>query len=263
MTQEMWIAVIVFAVGLFFLAAAFFKQSGKMGINQPFAFMIGGVLAFAGIAGFYMQYDAIAGDADDGGTQNIINVETPGVTAELPSFTIAVANGTVEHAAGQSAGVTIPEDEESVTLALKTVGAGSNNFKNTNYTSINFTITPVAPVGATADSLATIYFESDYDMKWGGEPVLYESGGTYWANWTYAAGSDSASTIDYAGSMTMLMTESSYAEINYKLDSGTSDKFSAEINEIGDSGSWDVTFHNADWSWSQTVPVNWICVAVS
>jgi len=169
-------------------------------------------------------------------------------------FEIECTNGT---AINTEMTVEVAEDGKSCTFVIDANPGG--NIK-ANYSALNFSISPIPPDGSTADSLATIYFTTDYDMKFGGEHVLQETGGVYFANWTYRAGDNSQKTVDYASSMTMLMTETGWAEIDYKIDADQSDAFGEELDTVGEGGSWHITFHNSDWSWKETFTVNWIYI---
>jgi len=148
------------------------------------------------------------------------------------------------------------DDETILTIPLEITG--SNNLDG-NRSHSNFTLKPVAPSGAKSDELVTIYFSSDYLMKYGGEYVLEETGGIYFANWTYGVDGSASQTDDYEGSMSMLLTDTGWANITWRFDSGTADCFSEELDSIGDKVVWNVKFWT-DGGWSQTFNIEAIVI---
>jgi len=252
MTTEIIIGLGGLVLGLILLFGAVFrKQAGLKNLNPMWAGVIGTLLiVFGGIVGLLPMIP------EEGGT--VVNVDAPGVTLTQPTFSLDVTNGTT--GLGNTTTVQVNEDETMATVLLETCGSGGNQPLAGTHFGVNFTVAPIPPNGATADSLATVYFETDYLMKFNGEYILAESDGTYYANWSYAGGTSDEALKDYASQMTMLMTEVGYAEITYEMDSGSADRFSAELDTIGDTGSWDIVFHNEDWSWSETFTVTWILV---
>ena len=152
-------------------------------------------------------------------------------------------------------------DDAETTFTIPLEITGSNELDG-NKSSVNFTITPNYPLGAETTNLAECYFKTDYLMKYGGEYVLEENSGVYYANWTYASGTKDKQTEDYEAHTGMALTESGWANISYTYDSGTSDCFSAELDSIGDSISWHVTFFNADNTWSKIFTITLIVVEV-
>ena len=252
MTTEMWIGIIAFVAGLVLVFGAAFRKQAGWKINPVWSGVIGVILVvFGGATGILPMIP----EAEEVPPTNIINL--PGVTVPQPTFSIDVENGTVIGSATNRTKVSISDDEKSATLAF-TVDLSENEI-SAKFACVNFTVTPLPSAQATADSLATIYFETDYLMKYGGEYVLTETSDVYWANWSYSGGDSDDSTSDYDGSMTMLMTETGWCQIDYQLDDGT-DSFGEEVDSIGDSGSWTITLHNEDWSWSYPFTVNWICI---
>lgn len=249
MTTEMWLGFAAFIIGLVLIAGAAFRKQAGWKMNPVYSFVIGAVLVvFGGAIGVVPMFEGEALNVN-------VDVDAPGVTVEKPTFEIECKNGT---AIDKEMTVEVDEDDTGSTFIFD---ANPGGVINANYSALNFSITPVPPEGSTADSLATIYFETDYDMKFGGEYILQESGGVYFANWTYRSGDNTIKTADYSGSMTMLMTESAYAEIDYNINADETDAFGEELDTVGQGGSWDITFHNSDWSWSWTHTVNWIYIA--
>jgi len=238
MDPAMWVVILGVVIGII----AYVKYRSNLVPWAVAAIMIGGGL----FAPTYIN-DMFEAEA----------APSAGITASSIGFDIDVQNATIPGA--NLTKVSIADDEKSATFALSVIGDG-NEFTGENG-GVNFTFTPIPSVGATSEDLVTIYFETDYLMSYGGEDVLVESSGTYFANWTYAAGDNDQATADYKGTMSLIPTETAWCEIWYKLDGGN-DTFGEEVDAIGDSGNWHIYFHNADNSWQETFTVNWICVAV-
>jgi len=148
----------------------------------------------------------------------------------------------------------------TVPLNINEGGTASYEFV-TNFTAMNFTVTPIPPTGANADDLATIYFESDYNIKYNGEYVFVSDGNeeTFFVNWTRVGDTTDATSWDHSGQDTMLLTEDNTYQIAYRFQSGL-DHFCEEISTVGETCTWTITFHNADWSWSKVYTVNAITV---
>lgn len=236
-------ATIVIIIGLVVGAIWYFKARGNLMVAGVAAIMIGaGILAPAWVNDLGAGLDT-----------------TPAATVVSGlEFRIDVVNGTT--GLGNTTTVEINDAETIATILLETCGTGGTQPLAGTHAAINFTFSPVPPEGATADDLGTIYFESPYLMKYGGEYILDEDSSTYYANWSYSAGTNDEVEADYDGTMTMLMTETGYAEITYEFDSGATDTFSNELDTIGESGQWEITFHTADFGWSETFTVVWILV---
>lgn len=259
-SMEAWIGFIVFVGGLILLAGAIWKKQLGWNIPQPAAMVFGIILAvFGGLYSIPQMLDAFAvdDDTDDTGGTTVV-VEQSGATDYVPTFRLDVTNGTT--GLGNTTTVQINDAETMATVLLETAGTGGNQPLCGTHFAVNFTVDPVPPTGANADTLATVYFETDYTMQYQSEDILAKSGNIYYANWTYAGGTSDEASADYSGDMTMLMTETGYAEITYEMDSGSADVFSAELDTIGDTGTWDITFHNSDWTWSEVFTVTWILV---
>lgn len=250
MTTEMWIGLVAFIAGFVLLFGSAYRKQVGWKINPVWSGVIGVVLVvFGGAIGVMpMLPDTTATTA--------VTVDTVSVPDYPPAFVLSATNGTT----GVSNTTTVEiNDAGTAATVLLEIGELSHDASGTHF-GVNFTVKPVPPTGADADTLATIYFESPYDMTYSGEHVLAEDDGIYFANWTYAGGTSDEASEDYAGSMTMLMTETGYCEITYEIDDGA-DSFAEEVTDIGDSGSWDVTFHNEDWSWSEVFTLTWILIA--
>lgn len=253
MTPEMWAGVLAFIAGLVLVFGAAFRKQAGWKFNPVWSGVIGVILiVFGGAVGVLPM---ISEEVE----APVTNVIMPSASVDQPTFAVEIENGTALRDDFVKPTVEISEDETSATIVL--TSCGESGGLHGNHSAVNFTITPIAPQGATADSLATIYFETDYLMKFSGEYILNESSGVYSASWTYQADDNDHSTSDYSGTLTMLMTETGWAEIHYGMDGTGTDDFGEELDTIGQSGSWDVTFHNADWSWSEVFVINWIYIA--
>lgn len=196
-----------------------------------------------------------------------ITVTTQPTEIAAPAFTIdptaitAVAN--VVRGAPTPISTAVLNAAETVYTVPVTVNTGgTHDTFAVNYTALNFTVTPIPPVGSNADDLATIYFESEYDMKYENEYILRHSGNqdVFFANWT--TGHTNGATLyswDHSGQDTMLLTDTNDYQIVYGLD-GTPADFPDVFKTVGETASWTITFHNADWSWSKVYTVNLIVV---
>jgi hypothetical protein len=238
---------IALLVGLVLAGAGYLGYAGKF---KGIAMIVGGIMVLSAL---FLQGYGYWGDE----VTSFSSSTTTTVASGL-EFNLDVKNGTT--GLGNTTTVEINNAETQATILLETCGSGGTQPLAGTHAAINFTITPEPPDGSTQDDLAVIYFESPYLMKYGGKYILNEDSDTYYANWSYAAGTNDEQNSDYEGHMNMLMTETGYCEITYEFDSASSDTFSNELDTIGKSGSWEITFHTADWGWSQTFLVTWILV---
>jgi len=153
--------------------------------------------------------------------------------------------------------VTWDADKEVYTIPLQLTGSGE---LETNLTSLNFTIKPKPTAGQTTENLAVCHFKTDYQMKYAGEYVLRDMGDTYYANWTHGSTQNAHTDDDYTGWESMALSGSAWANVTFKFDSGTADTFSNELDSIGDTGSWTITFYNEEGTWSESFTVVWIVI---
>jgi len=157
-------------------------------------------------------------------------------------------------------------DKEVYTIPLKLIGAGnSSGYLEQNYTSINFSIKPKPMAGQTTENLAVCNFKTDYQMKYAGEYILKDMGDTYYANWSHGSTSNAETTDDYSGWESMALAGSGYANCTFKFDSvlAGSEGFSTELDTIGDTGSWTITFYNEEGTWSESFTVVWIVIDIA
>jgi len=225
------------------------KGKGFGNIPSPYVLGIGAVLA---IAGFVMGFGPLIGWEQTTSTDETVTIveETIAGTA----FDITPTNGSYDGWSTGSVPVTIASDEESATGAI-TVDA-DNGFIG-NCTSINFSITPIAPAGADSQDLATIFFSVDENQKYDGEEIYTESSGVMRAQFAI---NDYGSTENYEGQHTMLMTDTHWVEFRCDLDGAGTDTFGEEFDAIGDTLTIPVSFWNSDHSWTQTFDIILVCV---
>jgi len=120
--------------------------------------------------------------------------------------------------------------------------------------SINTSIEIIPPIGGATTDLATLYYETDYLMRFEGEYLLEESGDYYMAVFNNSAGAENKY---YNGQLTMQMTDTgAWVNLTYTFDSGAS-TWAAEVAS-GDLYStiaaWNIRFSNGR-GWSETVTV--------
>ena len=224
------------------------KGKGFGSIPSPYVLGIGAVLA---IAGFVMGFGPLIGwEQADTDTVTIIE-ETIAGTA----FDITPTNGTYEWGvSGIDMTGTVAGNEESITFPIT---VNSNNRFAGNASAVNFSIKPIAPAGADANDLATIFFSVDENQKFDGEEIYRESSGVMSALWLINVGT---STENYEGQHTMLMTDTDWLCFTFWLDGAGTDTFGEEFDAIGDTLTIPVSFWNSDHSWTQTFDIILVCV---
>jgi len=231
-------AALALLIGLVVLGLGIWKLQGN---QKTLAIGAGAVLVLCGavLPGYGIWEDAI----DLGG-------DTPaavssGLSADFEITPTSGSWGTAD------ATITIADDDESATVSIN--HNSTSNYFDENYTAVNFSINPIAPVGATNDDLVTINFAVDETQKYGGEYIFAESSNTYGVNWSI----NGESVENYDGSFTMLYTETAYVELRMELD-GSSTGIGAELDSVGESLTIPVRFTANGFSW--TFDVNLIVV---
>jgi len=146
------------------------------------------------------------------------------------------------------------EDDNTLTVPL-TVSDSSDGNLTGHITGLNITFDPIGS-GFTADDITTVYFSTDYLMKYGGEYVLDEDTSGYEAEWTTASG-----TVDYADSLDITADSTGWANINYIMNNGTAANWVDELSAIGDSVTWHINMWNACNTWTDTITVTAIVVS--
>jgi hypothetical protein len=245
------------------LCLAIFRKTSTIKLPQAPATVIGVLMMLFGfIWGFYPFMEPY--QPLESGTQTI-TIDSPDIVAPTfdidPTAVTAVAN--VVRGAPTPISTSVWNTAETVyTVPVTVRTGGTHDTFAVNYTALNFTVTPIPPDGANADDLATIYFESEYDMKYESEYVLRVNGAEsiWFANWT--KGHTNAADLyswDHSGQDTMLFTDTVEYQIVYGLD-GTDGDFPDKFKTVGETCSWTITFHNSDWSWSKVYTVNLIVI---
>jgi len=267
MDTTMMLGLLAFAIGLILLAMIVTKKSPIK--NTAFAAVAGALLFFAGLLwGVMPYYEENFGV--DVPPQTIVNVDAGGGSDECPSFDIdptALVSATnmvgTSDGAITTAGWNAAETVFTIPVTVQSTGSGAIAAFTANETGSNFSITPVPPIGSNADDLATIYFETEYDMTHEGKDILKDNGnGIYEAN--FSVGNDDPTGFTrwhHSGSDTMLLTDTLNLQLVYGLDGGG--EFAEVFQTVGESTSWTITFHNADWTWSEVYTVNAILIAAS
>lgn len=258
-TEYIWLGI--FVIGFAILMLAVFRKTSKIKIPQAPGAIIGGLMM---LVGYMWGVAPLFSESAPFETQRL-EVST---VSTLPPPTFAIEPSTVitniwDSPAGDvitTQALDASETVFTVPVDYNAGGAVSYEFA-VNFTAMNFTVTPIPPDGATADALATIYFETDYNIKHSGEYVFEHDGNEaiFFANWTRVGTVGDAPSWDHAGQDTMLYTEDEIYQVAYKFDSGAGN-FAEEFNTIGETVTWHITFHNSDWSWSKIYTVNAIVI---
>lgn len=266
-TQASYVWLAVFFIGLVVFFMGIFRKYSPIKMNPVLGAVVGICLILPGfIWGIMPNFPDQPLQQAPG--QTIVVQNPGGITTTVPP-----ASFSIDATACQSAASVIFGGEpldgvlnvaETVYTLPATQRANDTGF-TVNFTALNFTVTPVAPSGATADDLATIYFETQYATEWENEPMLeQDSNDVYFANWTRVTPVTANSvTYGYSGSASMLYTETQNYQVVYKYDYHLASTTTgpALMHTVGDTLSWTATFHNVDWSWSQSYTFMLICIA--
>lgn len=257
-TTYIWLGI--FLIGVLLITLAIFRKTSMVKVPQAPAAFLGVCCA---LVGFLWGVIPLYQDAAPFQTGQTINVTTGGTQIAAPTFSVepaAVITNIWDSAAGDVITTQVLDATETVFTVPVDYNSGANHFA-VNFTAMNFTVTPIPPTGANADDLATIYFKTDYNIKYSGEYVFITDGNeaTFFANWTRVGTVGDAPSWDHAGQDTMLLTENEIYQVAYKFDDGTDD-FGEQFNTVGETATWYITFHNVDWSWSKVFTVNAIVV---
>jgi hypothetical protein len=258
-SQMFWI--LIFAVGAFLLFAAIFKKTSTLKLPQIPAAFIGFLMLVTGYVWGFGPY--LGGmEAPIQTTPIVIDTGEDALPATFSIEPVAVITNIWDSAVGDCITTAVLDaSEKMLTVPVTVTTGGTHDAIAVNYTAWNFTVTPIPPTGANADDLATIYFESDYNMKHENEYVLKHDGNveTFFANWTRATAGDTTSW-DHSGQDTMLYTEDTTYQIAYGLNGGEN-ALGNVFKTVGETITWQLTFHNVDWTWSQVYTVTCIVIA--
>jgi len=237
-------AIYILIAGIIILGFGYFGNSKS---NAKIAYLVGGLMVLGGA--FYPGY----------GVWEDMYVDTTPDAAIISgvTFDITPTNGSYT---GFSTGVlTVTVDEDSMGVTAQVAVDSSDCFTAGNATSINFSINPVAPTGATATDLATIRFSVDETQEYAGEHIYTETSDVYEAQFAIDGYGD---TVDYEGSHTMLLTETAWVEFQCDLDGAGTDTFGEEFDAVGDRLTIPITFWT-DGGWSETYTITLICISAA
>ena len=143
------------------------------------------------------------------------------------------------------------DDPTIITAPLNhdNAGAGTNTFDETTFV-VYFTVDPIAGLGADTTKLVTIHYKTEYNMEYGGEPVLEKSGSNYVANWT----NEDGVTAYYEGSMDMTLDEVNWMSIYFDIDGDGNTTVGETLDTVGETTSWTITLWD-DYGWIDTYTV--------
>jgi hypothetical protein len=266
----LWMGVFFIGLVVFFMGV--FRKQSPIKINPVLGAVVGICLILPGF--IWGIFPTIGSPASPIQTQPNIIVNTPDTTQDTiapPTFSVDPTAVTAASGMYGAAALTpistnaFSQDENSFIIPV-TVNEGTSYYAfANNYSAMNFSITPIAPAGADATDLATIYFESQYNMKYNDEYVLdYNAAETIWdALWVVETfNSATHKSWDHSGSYTTLYTTAYTLSLLFELN-GANSELPDQFHTVGDTVSWTVTLHNSDWSWSKTVTVNAITIAAA
>lgn len=126
---------------------------------------------------------------------------------------------------------------------------------HSDYEEISFTIAPIPEQNTNMETLATLYYESDYNVEVGGKNIFSETDGKKDVVWEEEDGN----TDYYSGHVSLNMTSDTEISVNYSFDSG-SDSWCEEVDSDDSYTtlvSWEIRLYN-DHGWSETYTVNLI-----
>jgi hypothetical protein len=263
------VMILLFGVGLVLLFSAIAKKHA--GPLKHFNPVLGAVLGVALIIpGFYWGVAPnLPGFEDYGGVQpTTVVVTTPTTNVAVPTFEITPVKNTTGfnlNSTLNSAGTdfTFPF---VVTSLDKTDDAAAAN-SNAVLCRCTFKVTPVAPAGADSTDLATLYYSvtpTNYEVDSDDHYLLMRSNDAEKnpiLNWTVdldGAGAKGA-VPGYEGekSTSMLLTDSGNIWLDFVFANQTIAKYFTTLNGI----DFTVTFHNEDYSWSDTFTVTAIKIS--
>ena len=142
-----------------------------------------------------------------------------------------------------SANMTTTVLEGNAGINVQVDNDGANEFKKV-YCSMNFSITPMPPAGADANSLVTITMEIDDDKTYAGYPVFDKTNGIPDVDWRCNAERNDEEGL---GQHTMKYGDTEWVELRMELDSGgEAASFPGEFATVGESFTIPVTISAAD-----------------
>jgi len=237
----MWALVI----GLVLAGGAYLGYAGKY---KGIAMIVGGLFILAAL---FMPGYGYWGDAfeyDTGTTDTTTVLATTQFDIEMSNGSWATGNITGT-AYGDGTGVTYQLNQD-----------GTYTFDEI-YLSANFSLSPVAPTGATNDELITISWSMNEEATYDGDDIFSQTSDVYdvdfWVNGITAATSDKA-VEEGSGSWTMQYTDDDYITMAATLSSGSADTFAENMDTVGESYTVPITFSCG--SWSETFDIDFVVI---
>jgi len=217
----------------------------KVGILKKFSKPAYTVLIVALLIGFAMQFVTVDDVADGTGANTVVS--------GCPDFDVSG----IPITSGTNYITTATFDNDTMTLTVPLTVADSSDGNLTDHkTGVNLSVDPIAIPGMLSTNMATISFETDYLMKYGGEYILDETSGDYEATWTVGS-----NTHRYAGSVDMDISDNKYLQIDYTFENSTAGNWVTELSQIGDTATWYITLSDACGNNIETITVNAIVVS--
>lgn len=247
----------VLIAGLIIAAMGYFAIGIPKKMKSP-ALLLGIVLV--GAALFYPGY-GYYGDMFE--TPEETPVATVGAVA---TFDITLTNGSCVSvgATTQASNMpgTVSADGKTITYQVF-YDSGTNSYDGSGVDAsalrdsgaTNFSIRPIAPVGADNTQLVTIAYNFNEEAKYSSEDVFDESADEKMVEWRI----DSARTEgDSTGQYTMLYTDTDSLELRWQLAHGNN-TLGDDFTTVGESMSLPVTFSN-NYGWSETFTLTWVII---
>lgn len=232
---------IVFGVGLLVFLLGIFPKKSPVKINPVLGAFLGICLMLPGFVwGVYVYMDEPAAP---------IQYVPTTATVVAPGFTITGSAST-------PAGIDVDDDDGVITIPFTIYPDGTaKEADNTTWVqpAITFSINPIAPAGATADDLATIYFKfNNVDLSFYTDDTYYvftKTGTRRNVIWQ-----EGGQTMYGEGSATMLLTATATVYLNCTV--GATSLGEWETSYQGPTTS--ITFSNTDGTWSKTYAVQFV-----
>lgn len=231
-----WVLVVIAIVGFILIYTKIISKNLGKKLVAVFALFL--------LVGLGMQFIQVDTSAETG------DVTTN--PCECPDFEIV---GTATTSGTDYITTTVwDEDDLTLTIPLTVQDSSDGNLTGAK-AGMNITFDPVA-TGCSSTDITTVFFSSDYLMKYGGEYVLDEDTSGYEAEWTTADG-----TVDYEDSIDITAGSTGYAQIDYVFNNGTAGNWVDELSAVGDSVTWHINMWNDCNTWSEQITVTAIVVS--
>lgn len=222
MIEAIWVLII----GIVLIALGWTKKAG--GYNT-LALGVGALMVIGGA--FWPGY---------GYFEDSMNITTPNAGVAGTELNIVCANGS-----WNSANMTTTAYENGQGITVQVDNDGDSAFKKV-YCAMNFSITPIPPSGADADSLVTVTASIPDDYTYAGYPVFDTTNGVPDVDWRCnAERTAEGGTADH----TMKYGDTEWMELRMELDDGgEATSFPGEFATVGETFSIPVTITAADYS---------------